>query len=319
VIEVIKPGALLTVQDLGRTGYQQAGIPVSGAMDGPALRTGNILVGNPPGAAGLEAALTGAELKAHGDLLIAVTGAAQEVEMDGHPVPAWKSFRWEKGAVLRIKGRPVGAWSYIAVAGGVDVPEILGSRSTCLVAGFGGFEGRTLRSGDLVPVGRTEERRLSRLAGRRLGKEWIPAYARYNRIRVTLGPHCEAFTERGIRDFLDSEYEVTPQINRMGARLRGESVEHAGAGDILSCATTFGTIQVPADGQPVILLADRQTTGGYPQIATVISVDLPLVAQALPGDRIAFKEVSAQDAVRLYRERERRFRVLEANNGICTC
>lgn len=309
MIEVIHPGLLATVQDLGRYGYQQQGMSVTGAMDPFALRVGNILVGNAPHLAGLEITIMGPTLRAETDLLIAVTSNDLGATIDQEPVPLWKSWRWCKGSVLHFTGGNSGVRAYLCVAGGIDVPLVMGSRSTYLMMGIGGYEGRALQKGDRLPVGKSGMASSKRI--RSFSAIHLPPYSQQPTIRVILGPHQDAFTDEGVRTFLSTPYEVTPQSNRMGLRLKGEPIAHRVKADVLSCATTFGTIQVPADGQPIILMADRQTTGGYAQIATVVSVDLPLLAHLLPGAMVRFQAVSVEEGQELVVEQRRLLKVLQ--------
>jgi KipI family sensor histidine kinase inhibitor len=302
-LEVIRPGLLTTVQDRGRIGAQKFGVPVSGAMDEVALRVGNVLVANPDGTAGLEITMAGPAIRFLADAVLALTGAEVDADLDGEPVPWYESFHVRAGQVLEIRSCTRGFRAYLTVAGGIDVPIALGSRSTCLVAGFGGFEGRALRAGDRLPVGRPAPGR--HLAGRLAPPEWRPDWSQPATIRVVPGPQAEAFTEGGRRTFLESTYEVTPQVDRMGCRLAGPRVEHGGAADILSDWIPPGGVQVPGNGQPIILLADRQTTGGYTKIATVIGPDIRRVAQQRPGNVLAFRAVPVEEAERIARELER--------------
>jgi antagonist of KipI len=313
VIEVLKPGLFSTVQDLGRSGYQQYGMVVSGAMDAFALQIGNLLLGNPVGEAGLEITMIGPLLKAHTNLLIAVTGADLGAEIDGCSIPLWKSLWWEKGSLLSFRGPLSGARAYITIQGGIQVPEVLGSKSTYIAAQMGGFLGRPLQKGDRLSIGNMKKDKRPHMK-RFLSPTYVPPYQSKS-VRVILGPHQDAFTKRGIQTFLTSEYECTPNSDRMGARFKGEPIEHRSGADILSCAVTFGSIQVPADGQPIILLADRQTTGGYTQIATVISVDLPLIAQLLPGESVNFQEISITEAQQLAVEQARLLQKLRSYQG----
>ena len=299
-LEVLRPGLLTTVQDRGRIGTQKFGVPVSGAMDEVALRVANVLVGNSDEAAGLEITVTGPALRFQSDCLVALTGAELDADLDGQPVAWYESFRVRAGQRLDIRSCRSGFRSYLAVAGGIDVAQVLDSRSTCLVAGFGGFGGRALREGDCLPIGTGAGAPFERIAPCR----WRPDDEQPARVRVVLGPEDAAFTAAGIQTFLSAEYEVTPQVDRMGCRLDGPLIEHAGAADILSDWIPPGGIQVPGGGRPIILLADRQTTGGYTKIATVIGADLGCVAQQRPGGRIRFSAVSPEAAEGIARKLE---------------
>jgi antagonist of KipI len=304
VIEVIKGGLFTTVQDGGRRGMQRYGIPPAGAMDPFALALANLLVGNPPDGAALEITVVGPVLRAERDLVVALGGADLGATMDGVPLPLWKSVRWERGAVISFRGKPLGARVYLAVAGGIDVPPVLGSRSTYVPARIGGVNGRALRAGDRLPVG-IPRLPLSRLTGRFLPRELVPDYPVHKRLRAVPGPHADRFSERGLKTFFSGEYVVDTRSDRIGLCLTGPAVELRNRNEMISGPVTFGAVQVPPDGQPILLMADRQTTGGYPLVATVITADLPLAAQALTGDSLSFVPVSVEEAHALYRERWR--------------
>jgi antagonist of KipI len=275
VFEVAAPGLLDTVQDLGRWGYQRTGVPVSGAMDDVSLQVGNLLVGNPRGAACLEMALGGPTLCAAADTLIAICGADLGASLDGEPVPGWKSVAVRAGQMLCFRGARAGAFGYLCVAGGIEVPPVLGSRSTCLRGGFGGFAGRALRSGDVLVAG---EPSASARAGRSLRPADVPAYGKYADIRVLPGPQADRFEGRALDTFFSARYTVSRRSDRMGCRLEGPALAARGSHDILSAGVAAGSIQVPADGSPIVLLADRQATGGYAVIAAVVSADLAALA-----------------------------------------
>lgn len=310
-LEVLEPGLLTTVQDGGRWGYQQYGMVVSGAMDPFAMQVANVLVGNDRDEAGLEITMGRAAFGFHQDCLISITGADLGATVDGEPAPMWCGFQVKKGQVLRFRGPVSGVRAYLAVAGGIDVPPVMGSKSTYLRGNIGGYAGRALKRGDQLSVGIASGNSLE--TGKRcLSRRYLPRYGRNPTVRVVLGPDHEAFTPGGIRTFLHHRFTVTTQADRMGYRLKGPRITHRRGADILSDATVMGTVQVPADGQPIILMADRQTTGGYARIATVISADLPLVAQTIPGGTIAFQAVSVEEAQHLAAERERLLRMLEA-------
>lgn len=294
-IEVLRPGLLTTVQDRGRVGYQKFGVPVSGAVDEIALRVGNILVGNPQGAAALEITALGPELRFLADAVVALTGAEVEADLDGRSVPWYQSFRIRAGQALDVRTCTRGLRAYLAVAGGIDVPVLLGSRSTCLVAGFGGFHGRGLAPSDVLRVG-APSAPAANLSGREVPGEWRPRRESSATVRVVLGPQDDAFTEEGRRTFLESVYRVSPHADRMGCRLDGPAIAHRASADIISDWIPPGGVQIPGDGKPIVLLADRQTTGGYPKIATVIGPDIPLVAQSRPGDALRFRAVSVKEA-----------------------
>ncbi|GAM14105.1 biotin-dependent carboxyltransferase family protein [Mesobacillus selenatarsenatis] len=304
LFKVLKPGLQTTIQDLGRTGYQQYGISPSGAMDPYSLQMANLLVGNPLHEAGLEATMLGPSLEAMTDVSVAICGGNLQPMVNKKKVSMWKSFVFKKGDILSFGKVESGTRAYIGFAGGIDVPLVLGSKSTFINGAMGGFNGRALEAGDIVH-GRPFVRK-----NRFLHKEFIPEYNAQLVIRVILGPHLEKFHPDAIKRFLSNEYTISPQSNRMGFRLEGPELGHIGGADIISDAIPAGGIQVPSNGQPIILMAERQTTGGYARIATVISVDLPLLAQAMPGTKIGFAEITIKEAQELYRKQRKLFNVL---------
>ncbi len=287
---VIKPGMLTTVQDLGRWGYQDSGVPVAGPMDAYSHRLANRLVGNPDNAATLEITLIGPDVEFDGDVRFAIAGADFPARLDGAPVPGHQACAAARGARLSFGIRRRGARAYLAVAGGFAVPLTFGSRSTHLLSAMGPFGGRALAAGDRLPIGQ-EAAEASLLTG-----EPLPLPSGGARVRVMWGPQDDYFTEEARRTLVTTRYEITPQSNRQGYRLRGTPLAHAGSADILSDATPEGSLQVPASGQPILLLADRQTTGGYPKIATVITADLPLAGQLAPGEWIEFAPCTLDEA-----------------------
>lgn len=315
MIEVVDPGLLTTVQDGGRTGYQAWGVTVGGAVDRFSLNTGNLLVGNHPDAPGIEMNLIGAVFRAHETLAATLTGADFSAKLDGKDMPLGTVFLWPEGSLLSLKGKPDGARCYLTVSGGIDVPEVLKSASTDLIAGIGGTGGRALKKGDKLKVG---EKRMdpSVLKGRRLSPVWFRKKKKKEpeKVRVVFGPHDDAFTQKGKERFTSATFQCSHRMNRMGLQCLGEPVEHKNGADIISAGVTFGSIQVPADGQPFILLADRQTTGGYTQIATVIRADFTKIAQLMPGDRIRFCPVSLGEAREALGEQDRFLKQLSAHN-----
>ncbi len=302
-LEVLRPGLLTTVQDRGRYGYQKFGVPVSGAVDEIALRVGNILVGNSQDAAGLEITAEGPELRVLATLALALTGAPMQATLDGERVPGWECFLARPGQVLDIRGARQGLRAYLAVAGGLAVPRVLGSRSTCLVARFGGFQGRAVQAGDILPAG-LAPCVVEGLAGLAAPEEWRSGLEATTAVRVVLGPQEDAFSETGLRTFLEATYRVTPHTDRMGCRLDGPAIAHKETADIISDWVPMGGIQVPGDAKPIVLLADRQTTGGYAKIATVIWPDLGRIAQRRPGEAVRFRAVSVEEAQGIARQTE---------------
>lgn len=301
-VEVIKPGWLTTVQDLGRYGSQQYGVPVAGAMDRFAAIVGNRLVGNQDGAAVLECTLKGPELLFQHDRVIAVTGANLSPTIDDTRLPLWESITVPRGSRLRFGGQRAGARSYVAIAGGIDVPPVLGSRSTHYSSATGGFQGRPLKPADILSTGQSMESG-DRPVGRRLPAHLLPRYDRSATLRIIPGPQQEFFSEAALATLTGSSYTVAPQSDRMGYRLTGPKIVRIGSARFISDATAMGALQIPPDGQPILLMADRQTTGGYPKIAVVISADLPLAAQLMPGDTIRFSPCTVAEAQAILRER----------------
>jgi biotin-dependent carboxylase-like uncharacterized protein len=289
---VVKPGMLTTVQDLGRRGYQGVGVPVAGPMDAYSHRLANDLLGNDRMAAALEITLIGPELLAEGDLACAVTGADIDVLVGAAAVPRNEVFDVPSGARVRFGARRRGARATLAVRGGFDVPATLGSRATHLASRMGPFGGRALRAGDVLPVGPSAPSRPSPPSCS-LSLELPDGGAV---VRVVPAVHRERFTDDAWRELTGARFVVTPQSNRMGYRLEGPALAHAGAADILSEAMPFGAIQVPSSGQPILLMAERATTGGYATIANVISADLPLAGQLAPGDWIQFEACTHDEA-----------------------
>ncbi len=277
---VVDPGLLTTIQDAGRPGYERFGVPVGGAMDWFALHAANRLVGNPPGAAAIEfLSAAPPTLWSSEDILLAGGGAGFSLHVDNIPIPRWMAFRVRAGQTVRIQPEGLGCWGILAAAGGIDTPPVLGSRATYLRSALGGLEGRALRPADWLPVGLSAAN-WAQLAGSALRQSVIPAYATQVTLQVILGPQQTAFTPAAIQTLLKSTYTISPTSDRMGYRLEGPCLEHLQRGaDILSEGIAVGSIQVPGNGQPVLLLSDRQSTGGYTKIATVITADLPLAAQ----------------------------------------
>jgi antagonist of KipI len=295
VIEVIKPGLLTTVQDRGRWGYQSHGVGIAGALDSFALTAANLLVGNPEGLAGLEITLVGPTLRFHRETIFALAGGDLDPSLDGQSIPNWTCHLASFGSVLSFKAPKSGIRTYLAVSGGIEIPPVMGSRSTYLLGRFGGLEGRALKAQDSLPIPPPSEDFRS-LIGRTLPKGIRPPYQKNPCLRVILGPFEEFFAEEGIRAFLSAAYTITPQSNRMGYRLQGVPIPRQKTGELITCGLANGTIQVPPDGQPILLLADRQTIGGYPIIATMIHADFSLAAQCAPGERLSFSEVSVEEA-----------------------
>ena len=297
-LRVVAPGLMTTLQDLGRPGYQHLGVPVSGALDPVCLRAANLLVGNPPGMGALEIAYQGPTLAVEADSVrIAVAGGQAPIDIvspDGggaRRLAVGESASLRRGQVLKIGALTGSPILYLAVEGGFDIAPVMGSQSTLTRGGIGGFEGRALRTGDVLPL------RLHTAAERE--EAMLPPLdlAPPPRIRVVLGPQDDHFTPAGLRTLLGSIYTISRASDRMGMRLEGPTLEHSAKGaNIISDGTAPGSIQVPGNGLPIVLLADRQTTGGYPKIATVISADLPALGRMTPGAKIAFAAIDIETA-----------------------
>ena len=306
---VIKPGMLTTVQDAGRWGFQSRGVPVAGPMDPVSHRLANALVGNDRGAATLEVTLLGPELEFDDERLVAVAGAEFVLTLDGRAVPSNAPFIVSAGSHLRFGARGRGARAYLAVSGGIDVPPTLGSRSTHLVSAMGGMHGRAVAAGDRLPLGDA-----ARLEGTVLPPQaatlTLPDH--HARLRVLPGPQVEYFSAGALDVLQSAPYTVAQQSDRMGFRLDGPRLAHAAGADIISDATPLGVLQVPASGQPILLMADRQTTGGYPKIATVIAADIAVAGQLGPADQITFTVCTPAEAMAALIAQERALMAVEA-------
>ena len=310
-IRVVRPGLLTTVQDLGRWGYQSLGVPVAGAMDTVSHRIANLRAGNPAAAATLEVTITGPELWFGDERVVAVAGARFELMVNGSPVPASGAFVVPKDGVLRFGQRASGARAYVAVAGGIDVPVVLGSRSTYLPAKLGGLGGRVLVAGDRLLIGPSAK------SGPHLrSAPTVPHLfsATPDRVvRILAGAQPDRFANDALDTLQAGRYKVRPDSDRMGLRLSGTRIDLADRGEMISDATPPGTLQVPPSGQPILLMADRQTIGGYAKIATVISADLAGVAQAVAGESITFVVVSQAEALAALIAQEQALLAVEAS------
>jgi antagonist of KipI len=272
-------------------------------MDWFALTAANYLVGNDWNAAGLECFASGSVLRAGADVMVAAAGRGFELCVDDDHFPLWTAVPVHRGQCIQLMALPDAGWGYLAVSGGINVPQVMGSYATCLRAGFGGFEGRELRAGDVLETGKvTEQTWVQGRAGRSLPAAVLPAYAETVVVQVIPGPQVERFKPDGWQAFLANEYAVSSLSDRMGYRLEGASIPMTSAADVLSEGTLPGVVQVPGNGQPVVLMADSQTTGGYAKIATVITADLPILAQCVPGrGRVRFQETTVTAAQERYR------------------
>lgn len=308
-LKVVKPGLLTTIQDAGRYGYRKDGIIVSGAMDAHALKAGNMLVGNTAEEAGIECTLMGPFLLFEAGQLVAITGADLSAEVDGIPVPMWRPIYIDKGAILSFGQARSGCRTYLTVHGGFDLPKVLGSYSTYLRAGFGGFEGRALKTGDLIPF-------KSAAPDLKVGFNWSLSPKMYQRpedevIRVIKGPEFDEFHEKSIAAVLTEKFKISKEADRMGYRLEGAELKLKKKQEMLSSAVTFGTVQVTAEGNPIVLMADHQTTGGYPRILQVVSVDLGKLAQFQTGDFLSFEIITLAQAEALLISAEQEFKQLK--------
>ena len=289
---VVDPGPLATVQDLGRRGYQRFGVSQCGAMDEVAYRLANMLVGNAPDEAAIEFTWVGGVYRVDAESChLAVTGGEFPMMIDGQPANPYEGHTLGRGTRVEIGRARAGARGYLAVTGGFGLESVLGSRSTHVRSALGGVDGGALTPGTRIPFNLPA---VPAEAGVALDHEHWPRHD--GALRVVLGPQEDYFTENGIRTFLSSEYRISPQSDRMGCRFDGPVIEFAGDYNIVSDGIAMGSIQVVGEGKPIILLADRQTTGGYPKIATIASVDLARLAQRKPGDKVRFVAISVEEA-----------------------
>ena len=305
---VVKAGMLTTIQDTGRWGFQSRGVPVAGPMDPVSHRIANALVGNSRDAALLEITLLGPELEFEDERLIAVAGADFELTLDGRQVPSHAPFIVAAGSRLRFGARRLGARAYLAVSGGIAVPLTLGSRSTHLVSAMGGLDGRALTAGERLPLGETARAPRTPL-GPQTAVVDLPDH--HATLRVLPGPQADSFASDALASLQSAPYVVASDSDRMGFRLEGPRLAHARGADIISDATPLGVLQVPASGQPILLMADRQTTGGYPKIATVIAADMAIAGQLAPADTIAFAVCTPREAMTALIAQERALMALE--------
>lgn len=313
-VEVLHAGMFTTVQDLGRSYYQQFGVPVGGAMDKNALRLINMLVGNEENEAGLEMTILGPKLLIKKTTLLAIGGADMEPLLNGERIPLWRPILAEEGSMLCFGKVKSGCRAYVTFAGGIHIERTMGSKSTYIRAAIGGIEGRMLKKGDCFQIGTYSE-----MANRfiqdlqkdeRIKTKWVisnsvlPKYKKHPKLRVITDFEYDQFIEESRKAFFTKEYKVSNYADRMGYRVEGEVLNRIEEKEILSSLVTFGTIQVPNGGQPIILMVDRQTTGGYPRMGNIISVDLPLLAQLKPGDYVSFEKITLEEAEQLYIEQE---------------
>jgi antagonist of KipI len=300
-LKVIDISGFATIQDSGRTGWKQFGVPTSGPMDAFAYRAANTLVSNPTDCAAFEIGLGDAIFQATQDCVIAVTGAGYKVSIYVWEFPLWSSFFVRAGWKISLSKTDNGMWAYLAVADGIQTQPMLGSRSTYLRGALGGLKGRQLQPGDVVNIGYISHSPCE-LAARTFPEEARPAYTQNPTLDVIMGPQTNYFTEESIEIFLSNDYSVSLTSDRMGYRLEGPALTHRNKTELISEGLTFGAIQVPSNGQPIVMMADSPTTGGYPKIGTVASADLPLLAQSVPNQsRIRFRETTVTKAQEKYR------------------
>jgi antagonist of KipI len=313
---VIKPGLQTTIQDCGRWGFQWLGVAVAGPMDPVSHRLANALVGNDVNAATLEVTLVGPEVEFEDERVVAVAGAEFVLTLDGRVEGGNAAFVAPAGSRLRFGSRGRGSRAYLAIAGGVAVTPTLGSRSTHLISRTGGLDGRALASGDRLPIGdRNIANRRQLVGGPLTGRQRVEGISalpdRDARIRVLPGPQRERFADEALDALQSAPYTITNDSDRMGFRLRGPLIAHKFGADIISDATPLGVLQVPSSGQPVLLMADHQTTGGYPKIATVITADIGIAGQLGPGDTISFDVCSRRSAMAALIAQERALMAVE--------
>lgn len=317
-ITVLNPGLLTSIQDLGRVGFQKYGVIVSGAMDSYSLRLANILVGNREGEAALEITLVGPALMIHKGSAFVITGADISPTIDGKCVPMWRPVYLNKDSILKFGTCKSGCRVYLAFAGGFKISEIMGSKSTYIRAGIGGYKGRALEKDDILELENPKKKSIDIInklskqlsMNKFISSNWFirgmeNENCEVTTIRVIRERQFENFTEESVNDFFHSYFNISIKCDRMGYCLSGTKLKLKEPLEMISEAVYFGTIQVPPDGNPIILLADRQTTGGYPKIAQIVSVDIHKIVQLKPNEKIMFKEISLEDAERLYFEREK--------------
>jgi antagonist of KipI len=302
-LEVISPGPLTTIQDLGRYSLGRYGVPPSGGLDPFSLRVANLLVGNRESEACIETTLMRLKVRVLTDLVIAITGGDLQPHLNGAPFGMWRSHIIRKGDVLHFKAFKEGCRAYLAIRGGISVDPVLGSKSTNLISGFGGYEGRNLRKGDILFAASPFDHFNS--TTRALDKDRIPVYTKDWVLRILWGPQDADFAPESKTKLLDSHFKITPMSDRTGIRLSGPLIQRIeGVNEsIISEGVVPGSIQVPGDGQPIIILVET-ITGGYRKIATIIGADLPLLGQIKPGDDVLFRAVSLEQALFALEESE---------------
>lgn len=304
---IVSPGALSTVQDEGRFGHMSTGFSPNGAMDMHSMKLANILIGNNPSDGVIEMTLTGMTVSFDCTSVIALTGADMSPEINGNPMDMYTAVEVHDGDILSLGTAKSGMRSYLAVAGGFDIPYVMNSMSTNLKCSLGGVDGRKLCRGDEIHLRHSIP--ISLIGKRSIKKENM--YETLAVVRVIPGPQDDCFTVDGMETFLSSEYFVSEKSDRMGVRLEGEKIESKNGVDIISDGICSGSVQVTPSGTPIIMMADRQTTGGYAKIATAISADLGKIAQARPGTKIKFEQTDEKTAIKLLKKEERKLKLLQ--------
>lgn len=303
-IRVLKAGMLTTVQDLGRTGYQSQGFSVAGVMDVRSFKIANLLLDNPENEAVLEFTLIGPTLQFTSETIVAITGGDFTPTLNGEPVPMYQALYINRGDILKFGSARTGSRGYLSFSSYLDIPVVMGSRCTNLKSRIGGFKGRKLKDEDYINF-RIKRRYLPFFLSRKLKPDDFSQESAV--LRVVMGPQDDMFDRQGIETFLSREYTVTSDFDRMGCRLEGPFIAQKASMDMISDGIAYGSVQVPSHGKPIILLSDRQTTGGYPKIATVSSVDIPKLVQRKTDHRIRFEAIRVQEAQKLYLEEERAY------------
>ena len=303
-IRVLKAGMLTTVQDLGRTGYQSQGFSVAGVMDVRSFKIANLLLDNPENEAVLEFTLIGPTLQFTSETIVAITGGDFTPTLNGEPVPMYQALYINRGDILKFGSARTGSRGYLSFSSYLDIPVVMGSRCTNLKSRIGGFKGRKLKDEDYINF-RIKRRYLPFFLSRKLKSDEFSQESAV--LRVVMGPQDDMFDRQGIETFLSREYTVTSDFDRMGCRLEGPFIAQKASMDMISDGIAYGSVQVPSHGKPIILLSDRQTTGGYPKIATVASVDIPKLVQRKTDHRIRFEAIRVQEAQKLYLEEERAY------------
>ncbi len=290
-LKIINSGMLTSIQDFGRYGYQKFGMPISGAMDTHSMQLANWLVGNDRNEACFEITYLGPEIEFLTDTTIAISGAMMHATVNDEPVRMNATIQIFEGDRLIMGAVKKGMRAYLSIAGGISVTEVMGSKSTYLRGKIGGFKGRKIENGDEIEIGKNAELPYKEVPG-----QLLFIYPSVQTIRIIRGTEIDRFTEKGLKTFLNSKYTVSNENDRMGYRLSGPAIEHKNGADIISSGIVNGSIQVPGHGEPIIMMADHQTVGGYTKIANVITVDLPILAQMKAGDKIKFKEIKLEEA-----------------------